>query len=118
MATPLRVEKVSILLRELAASLIARELEFAEGTLVTVTRAAVSEDLRYATIFVSVLGGGATADQEAIAVLTRHTPEIQRALNRKLSMRPVPKIRFAIDKGEQHRERIEKLLSEDHHSHY
>lgn len=111
MATARRVEKVNILLRELAASLIARELEFAEGTLVTVTRTATSEDLRYATIFVSVLGGGVTAPQEAMAVLLRHTPEIQHKLNRKLSMRPVPRIRFAIDRGEQHRERIEKLLS-------
>ena len=113
MADARRIEKIEILIREVIAGILARELQFAEGTLVTVTRIEASQDLYYARVFISVLGSGANAEAEALAELKRSTGLVQRGLNRRLRMRPVPKIRFAIDQSEKRRERIEKLLGEN-----
>ena len=112
MADARRVEKVNVLIREVIAGIIAREVSFPEGTLVTVTRVAASHDLYYATVFVSVLGGGAEAAVLAFTELEKETGAVQHLLNRALRMRPVPKITFAIDVEEKRRERVERILGE------
>ena len=113
MAQARRVEKVNVLLREVIAGILTRDLFFPDGTLVTVTRVAASGDLYYATAFVSVLSGDPAAEGAVLAELKRMTGEIQHAANRKLRMRPVPRITFAIDENEKRRERVEQLLSAD-----
>lgn len=110
MANARRIEKIENLLREVIAAIVLREIQFAEGTMVTVTRVAVSEDLYYARVFVSVFGGSAEAEAAAIAELERSIGLVQHELNRRLRMRPVPKIRFAVDDHEKRRKRIEELL--------
>lgn len=112
MAAARRIERAQTLIREVAAAVLARELALPEGVLVTVTRVAASDDLYYATVFVSVLGPDESAEAAALDELRQVTGLVQRALNRKLRMRPVPRITFAIDQDEKRRERIEKLLSE------
>lgn len=115
MADPRRVEKVNILLGEMIADLLSRLLQFPEGVLVTVTRVAASPDLHSANVFVSVLAGaGNEAAEPAVLQELRHAARlIQVELNRRLRMRPVPRIRFAIDAGEKRRERVEQLLNEE-----
>lgn len=112
MANARRIEKVEILLKEVIAELVLRDVSFAEGTFVTVTRVEVSEDLYYARILISVLGANEEVEKNALSLLVRHVGEIQHSLNRKLRMRPVPRITFAIDDAEKRRERVEKILSE------
>ena len=113
MANARRIEKVQVLGREILAEIIARELQFPEGTLVTVTRVEVSGDLYYARVFVSVLGRDAQAENIVLTELARATGAMQLELNRRLRMRPVPRITFEIDEDEKRRERIEKLLTEN-----
>ena len=110
MANARRVEQVNTLAREVIAEILVREFSFPDLTLVTVTRVDTSEDLYYATVYISVLGGDETAVLER---LKQETGAVQHRLNRTLRMRPVPRITFAIDEEEKRRERIEKLLSED-----
>ncbi len=93
------------------AGIIERDVHFGVGVLVTITRVVASEDLYYAHIFVSVLGGEDNQEAAALAELTRNVGMIQHQLNRKLRMRPVPRITFAIDQEEKRRERIEELLA-------
>ena len=112
MASERRIEKIENLLREMTAEIIARDFAFPEGTLVTVTRTSVSEDLFHATIFISVLASDLAAEAAVLGELTRAAGSVQHALNRKLRMRPVPRITFGIDKEEKRRERIEKLRGE------
>lgn len=109
MASPRRIEKIDNLIREEIAAIVDRELEFPEGTLVTITRAETSPDLHYVIIFVSIMGGSAARSQE---ILEQHTRTLQQILNKKLRIRPVPKIRFSPDLHEQHRERVEQSLAE------
>lgn len=111
MANARRVEKINVLMREVVAEIIKRDLQFPEGVLVTVTGVEASEDLYYAAVFVSALGKTSEREKEVMAELRKSTGFVQCELNRKLRMRPVPKITFVIDQGEKRRERIEKLLS-------
>lgn len=108
MPSPRRIEKLEILLREEIAAGIDRAIEFSAGTLVTITRVAVSPDGRYATVYFSALGGSRA---NALAVLQKNAYHLQQEINRALRMRPVPKIRFAHDEGEEKRERVEESLA-------
>lgn len=109
MVSSRRLEKLNILLQEEIAKILEEELEFPEGNLVTVTRVSISSDVYYGVVFISVLGENPQKCLEKLAKNTRH---IQQLLNRRLRIRPVPKIRFVVDGGEMKREAIEKSLAE------
>ncbi len=113
MANPRRIEKINVLTREVIADIVLREMQFPAGVLVTVTRVETSEDLQYADVFVSILGGSESSEKEILDQLSKAAGFIQGKLNRKLRMRPVPRITFAVDEEEKKRERVEKLLAED-----
>lgn len=101
---------MNILLREIIADILERELQFPEGSLVTVTRVGSSEDLHYADVFVSVLGASGM-EKLVLQELTRNVGLVQRLVNRKARMRPVPRITFKIDEDEKRRERVEEILA-------
>ena len=103
-----RGEKLNMLLRDELGKIIDRDIEFAEGTLVTITRVVTSSDIRYATVMLSVLNG---SDSNVLELLAKNIYSIQQRLNRVLRMRPVPKIRFAIDEEELRRESVEQSLA-------
>ena len=109
LASELRIEKLNNLLREELSNIIDREIEFPEGFLVTVTKVAVSPDVHYAAVFISVLGGNA---KSALEILQKNIYHVQQMLNRRLRMRPVPKISFAVDEEEENRESVERSLAE------
>ena len=113
MASARRIEKINTLVREVVADILSRDFQFPEGVLVTVTRVEASEDLYYGRVFVSVLGREPGQEETALEYLAHRTAAVQRELNRRLGMRPVPKIHFETDQQEQRRERVEKLLSEN-----
>lgn len=97
-----------MLLRDELGKIIDREIEFPEGSLVTITRVHTSSDLRYATVFLSVMNAD---ENNILEIIAKNIYTIQQDLNRKLRMRPVPKIRFAIDEEEVRRQRVEKSLA-------
>ncbi len=96
-------------MREELSRILEREVEFPPGILVTITRLEVSEDVHYATVFLSVLG---EERDEALAMVRKNTYHIQQGLNRRMRMRPVPRISFQIDEAEERREVVEKSLAE------
>ena len=103
-----RVEKLNMLLCETLGTVIDREVEFPPDFFVTITHVITSRDLRYSTVFISVLN---QHHGKALEILSKHIYDIQQQLNRMLRMRPVPKIRFAIDEQELRREAVEKSLA-------
>lgn len=111
MASPRRVEKVNILLREEISRILEQEFPPPEGTMVTVTRVATSDDFYYASVFISVLAQNRAAEDTVFAELAPKTGAVQRRLNRALRMRPVPRITFKADEDERKRERIEEILA-------
>jgi ribosome-binding factor A len=108
MAEDRRIEKVNALIRDELAGIVAEDVQFLQGVLVTITRVISSHDLHYADVFVSVFP---KKEKEVIALLNKKIAYIQGALNKKLKMRPVPRIMFKIDEEEKSRERIEKILT-------
>lgn len=109
MPSPRRLEKLNIFLREEISRILNRELEFPEGNLITVTRAEISSDGRYAAVFLSVLGQN---QEKILEILQKNIYNIQQKLNKRLRIRPVPKIRFMIDEAEISREAVEKSLAD------
>ena len=108
-----------MLLRDELGKIIDREIEFPEGYLVTITHVVTSPDLRYATVFLSILNADpnraditTALSYRALEMLDKNVYPIQQHLNRKLRMRPVPRIRFAIDEEEVRRESVERSLAE------
>src|ERR1700730_18321964 len=76
---------------------------------VTVTEVRLSPDLRNATAFVMPLGGANAA--ENIAGLRRGAPFLENRLARKIELRQMPNIAFALDDAFESATRISALLS-------
>jgi ribosome-binding factor A len=107
---PSRINRVNELIRTTVAEIIAREVELPLGSFVTVAKVDTSRDLRYARVFVSVFpekGFGKTME-----LLRKSLYLIQGALNKKLHMKPLPRLEFVADKTEAEADKIEKILKE------
>ena len=63
---------------------------------ITVTRAKVSDDYSYATIFVSVMGSN-KQKKLTLAALKHAQGFVQRELSRRIQMRTFPEVRFELD---------------------
>lgn len=111
-----RIERVNELVKEVVSGAILKTLQFQGRTMVTITRVAVSPDLHYTNIFVTIFSPSKASIEEAFAELKKATPFIQHKLNRALRMRPVPRIQFLMDEEETRRERVEELLARDRQS--
>ena len=96
-----------MLIRDELGKIVDRDVEFPEGSLVTITRVETSSDLRYATVFISILNADPS---RVLEMLDKNVYPIQQRLNRKLRMRPVPRIRFVVDEEEVRREAVERSL--------
>ncbi len=103
-----RLPQVNELIRQELASLLLTEMEFPKGCLVTITRVDTAKDLRYAKVWLSVLP--AYYFQKVLSKLKSNAGHLQFLLNKKLTMKPLPRLNFAIDDTEQKAEEIEKLL--------
>lgn len=104
-----RSERVSKLIREQLAIMIAREAEF-PGALVTITDVEVTAKLDHAKIKVSVIP--AARAEGAVKELDRHAGHFQHALLKKINIKPMPRIVFEIDHGYENAAKVEKDLME------
>ena len=105
-----RVNQVNLLIKKELSRIILRELEFPLGTLVTITRAETTPNLIETRVFVSVLPEEKTKD--VLNVLSKNVYELQQILNRKLIMRPIPKIIFIGEGKTKEAARVEEILEQ------
>ncbi len=103
-----RIPKVNKLIKQEVGKLILSDISFPKDVFVTITGVKASADLRYADIFISIFPTG--NDEETMKALNENVYLIQQKINKKLSMRPVPKIRFKIDRAGEYVERIDGLI--------
>ena len=96
---------------------VAQELGIAIGNLrepkvvnnfITITRAEVAPDLKYATVYFSCMGDG----KEAEAGLRKCTGILRHHLAVTLNLRITPELRFVKDGSIEHGAKIAKLLDE------
>ena len=105
-----RALKFNELLRQELAKIINNFLDIKPGVLVTVTRVITVPNLFNANIYISVYPAGES--QEIFKNLNKYIYQIQQLLNKKLKVRPVPKINFVYDKNPEEAAEIEELLEE------
>ncbi len=105
-----RSKRVADLLKKEMAAMIMYEIKDprVQG-LVTVMEVDVSEDLRHASVFVSVLGGEPER-HKALKGLTRASGFIRKTLGRRLYLKRIPELNFKLDTRIDEQERITRLL--------
>ena len=109
MASLQRVKKIDELIKRELGKIILREIGFSRNILVTVTGVEVSGNLQQAKVFVSVLPEEET--KNVLEVLEKEIYNLQKILDSRLRMRPVPKIKFIEDKKSEEAQRVEKILN-------
>jgi len=103
-----RIRKINELVKQHVNDIILKNTSFKLGVFVTVSKVDTTPDLRYTRIFVSIF-----PEKEINYIektLAKEIYQIQGALNKKLHMRPLPKIQFITDMTESKADEIEKLL--------
>lgn len=107
---PHRMEKINELVRDLLGDILMRELSLKSGILVTISKVDTSKDLRYTRVFLSVYPENES--NYALQALRNEMFEIQGKLNKKLHIRPLPRVEFVLDRTEVEADEVEKLLGE------
>ena len=103
-----RNEKVTNFIKELGAQFLGRENN--RTSLITVTSATVSPDLKRATIFITVLPE--EKERAALEFAKRKRGEFREFLKKNMQTKMIPFIDIAIDLGEKNRQKIDELLRE------
>ena len=104
--TSRRQNKVAEEIARRAGEFIMRESN--HRSLITVTRADSAPDLKQVTIFVSVLPK--EEGVRALAFLKRVRTDFHDFLKEKTTLRNVPTVDFALDIGEENRQRVDEML--------
>src|SRR3989338_5604944 len=103
-----RIPKVNQLLQEELGLILLREIELPDGVLVTVTRVDATGNLQEARVYISVMPEA--SQQDVFDVLQKDIYAVQQMLNKRLKMRPVPRIKWVIETKTSEAQRIEELL--------
>ncbi|MDO8591298.1 MAG: 30S ribosome-binding factor RbfA [bacterium] len=103
-----RIKKLNDLLRDEVAKILLTELEKENDALVTVIGADVSPTLEHATVKISVFP--IAEEKQILEKIKKQIYHIQQLLNKRLIMRPVPKIRFETDQTEERASKIDELF--------
>ncbi len=98
-------EKDTEALRETAALFLSREAN--RNSLITVTRAHLSEDRKRGTIFITVLPE--SAEEAAVAFANRNRFEFGAFFEKHIRGMRIPHVEFVIDRGEKNRQRLDEL---------
>lgn len=105
-----RIQRVESLIQEELGKILLRNVEFSAGVLVTITRVEASVDLANARVYIGVLPQ--TESKKILGILNKIVYALQKTLNKRLRMRPIPKIRFIEEKETGRAARVEELLEE------
>jgi len=106
-----RIDKINELIKQELGKIILKEVDMPRDILVTITRADTAPDLQRSTIYVTTLPE--QKKQEVIRELDINTFYIQKALNRKLHLKQIPKIEFKIDKQAFAEQKVFELLGKN-----
>jgi ribosome-binding factor A len=106
-----RTARLAEEIREEVANIIGRNLKDPRIGFVTVTRVDLAADLRWARVFVSVLGDEAQK-AKTLAGLRQAVGFVRREVGRRIRTRHTPELSFHLDSGIDATERVARLLDE------
>ena len=101
-----RQSKVANLIKELSAQFLGRENN--RTSLVTVTYANISPDLKRATIFITVLP--IKKEHDVLDFAKRKRSELREFIKKNMQTKIIPFVDIEIDQGEKNRQKIDELL--------
>ena len=104
-----RIAKVNSLLEHEISKILLRDFNFQEA-LVTLTHVDASANLIEAKAYVSVMPE--TKTDQVLKALNKEVYSIQQKINKRLNMRPIPKIIFVKDEVIAKAAKIEELLAQ------
>ena len=105
-----RILQINELMQRELGAILLRGVDFPENTIATITRVNASPNLQQAKVYISVMPEGKT--KEVLKTLQRDIYAIQQQLNKRLKMRPVPKIKWVWETQTAEAQKIEQLLDE------
>ncbi|CAN5298770.1 MAG: 30S ribosome-binding factor RbfA [Gemmatimonadetes bacterium] len=106
-----RTDRINELLREELSVLIRSEVRDPRVGLATITAVETSPELDHARVYISTLGED-DEKQEILAGLQSAAGFLRGQLGRRLHLRRIPELHFAIDRVLEGAQRIETLLRE------
>jgi ribosome-binding factor A len=105
-----RLLKINELVRKYVNEIILKELTLKSGVFLTIAKVDTTIDVRYTRVFVSVFPE--SEFPYALKTLEKERHNIQLQLNKKLRIKPLPRLEFRSDFTESEAAKIEKLLKE------
>ena len=109
--TTQRILKINKLIKQELGKIILTDIDFSKNVILTITKVNTSADLRYADIFISVLPDEMSLEIEK--ELKENIYFIQGKLNKKLHLKPLPRIKFVIDRSGEYVEKIGRIIKEN-----
>ena len=103
-----RIQKINKLIKKHLGEILVRELSLKPSVFLTVAKVDTTPDLRYTQVFISVFPF--KESNYVLKALSNEMYSIQGALNKKLQMRPLPRLEFKLDSTEEEADVIEKIL--------
>lgn len=108
MAVKNRILQINELIKRELGGIILKEIEFPTGTLFTITRVETSSNLIQSKIYISVIPENQFL--KVFQILNKRIFFIQQGMNKRLKMRPTPKIKFVEEKETEKANKVEELL--------
>ena len=108
-----RSQRIQELLLEEISALIQQGIKDPRVGFATLTKVEVTDNLKHARVFVSILGTE-EEKQQTLEGLKSARGFIRGALGKKLYLRYIPELEFRRDDNAEHVERITKILNELH----
>ncbi len=105
-----RQQQVAEFLRDEISEIIHREMKDPRLGFASITRVEMSPDLRYARVYVSVLGPEEEAE-ETLRALTHAAGFIRHLLKPRMRIRHIPEISFRLDHSMAHAEQVARALN-------
>ncbi|MBI2370741.1 MAG: 30S ribosome-binding factor RbfA [Deltaproteobacteria bacterium] len=106
-----RADRVGDQIREEISDILQRHLKDPRVGFVTITGVRVTDDLRHARVYVSVLGPEPERDR-TLQGLNRAAGFIRRELGRRIRLRYLPDVVFEYDPSVEEGERLQRLFHE------
>jgi ribosome-binding factor A len=107
--TARRADRVADSVRAAVADLILRDLKDPRIGMVTITEVDMTDDLKHARVFFSVVGTEEER-QRSLAGLESASGFIRREVGRRLQLRYAPQISFRLDASPERAQRVAELL--------
>ncbi len=104
-----RAQRVSALIKNEISQIIIKDLHDPNIGFVTITKVKMTDDLRIAKVYFSVLGGK-NQQEKATAALSKSLKYVRGELGHRLNLRYVPELRIYYDDSLDYADHINKLL--------